>query len=595
MNNLVEKSRLGQVLLLKHIVTEQVLSEALERQRKEGPNGRKLGIILSDDFGIDHHAVFSTIAEIYAFRTISGIVPSKLDAKQINHTREILAKINNNLKKELLFNLVLPFQMQLGVTNVLIVLASDVTSKVIEKITQQTEYKKIEIVYCQKMVLEELIQVISPQKNEFLDILNETTSTLIRDDDTKDDFNENAIDEEINKSLLVNLFEGCLIEAVRRKASDIHIIPHKKNNVEFHFRVDSMLVLWYRQEHTSPEAMAAVVKDRTSGVDRFERDTAQDGFAQRIVDGHLIRFRVSIVPLTSSEFDRRFESIVIRVIDDRNVITDLRQLGLQEKAETDLMRSLSFSRGMVLVTGPTGSGKSTTLMAALYHVIDSTRNVLTCEDPVEYVIKGARQLKISHKLTFEGAIRAILRHDPDIVLVGEIRDKLTADIAVKLSNTGHLTLSTLHTNDAPSTISRLFKMGIEPFLLSSCLNIIIAQRLVRKLCAACKTPLNPEKYKLAIGFGLTQEDIDTGKIFEASKGCRKCNNGYKGRTSICEALYFSPEVRKAVLESSTDIDEVRIREIAESQGMLSMKNSGIHRIRDGITTIEEIIYCTSED
>jgi len=591
---LVDKSRLGQVLLLKKIITQETLEKALERQKKEGASGRKLGVILADDFGVDHHVVFSTIAEIYAFRSIT-IIPSKLEASKIKSTREILSKINENLKKELLFNYVLPFQIQVGVTNVLIVLATDVTHQVIEKIPQQTEFKKIEIVYCPKNSLDELLTLITPQKNEFLDILNESTSTIM-DDESESEFDERAIDEEINKSLLVNLFEGCLIEAVRRKASDIHIIPNKKNNVEFHFRIDSMLVMWHRQEHTSPEAMCAVVKDRTTGVDRFERDTAQDGFAQRMIDGHLIRFRVSIVPLMSSELDRRFESVVIRVIDDRNVVTELRSLGLQTQAESDLFRALSFSRGMVLVTGPTGSGKSTTLMAALYQVINSTKNVLTVEDPVEYVIKGARQLKIGGKMTFEGAIRAILRHDPDIVLVGEIRDKQTAEIAVKLSNTGHLTLSTLHTNDAPSTVSRLFKMGIEPFLLAGCLNIILAQRLIRKLCAFCKRPLNPEKYQAALEFGLTQEDLDQGKVFEDNPdGCKKCNNGYKGRTSVCEALYFSPEVRRIVMDSSTDIDEDKIRQVAESQGMLSMKQSGIHRIRDGITTIEEIIYCTSED
>ncbi|MCL2063923.1 MAG: GspE/PulE family protein [Candidatus Cloacimonetes bacterium] len=591
---MVDKSRLGQVLLLKKIITQETLEKALERQKKEGASGRKLGVILADDFGVDHHVVFSTIAEIYAFRSIT-IIPSKLEASKIKSTREILSKINENLKKELLFNYVLPFQIQVGVTNVLIVLATDVTHQVIEKIPQQTEFKKIEIVYCPKNSLDELLTLITPQKNEFLDILNESTSTIM-DDESESEFDERAIDEEINKSLLVNLFEGCLIEAVRRKASDIHIIPNKKNNVEFHFRIDSMLVMWHRQEHTSPEAMCAVVKDRTTGVDRFERDTAQDGFAQRMIDGHLIRFRVSIVPLMSSELDRRFESVVIRVIDDRNVVTELRSLGLQTQAESDLFRALSFSRGMVLVTGPTGSGKSTTLMAALYQVINSTKNVLTVEDPVEYVIKGARQLKIGGKMTFEGAIRAILRHDPDIVLVGEIRDKQTAEIAVKLSNTGHLTLSTLHTNDAPSTVSRLFKMGIEPFLLAGCLNIILAQRLIRKLCAFCKRPLNPEKYQAALEFGLTQEDLDQGKVFEDNPdGCKKCNNGYKGRTSVCEALYFSPEVRRIVMDSSTDIDEDKIRQVAESQGMLSMKQSGIHRIRDGITTIEEIIYCTSED
>ena len=592
---MIEKSRLAQVLLLKNIITEQILADATDRQKQEGTSGRKLATILSDDFGIDHHAVFSNLAELYAFRSIS-IIPSKLESSTIKLTREILSKINDKLKRELLFNLILPFQIQVGVTNILIVLACDVTNKVLEKIPQQTEFKKCEIVYCQKTVLEELIQIVSPQTNEFLDILNEVNNVLVDSaDSSEDEFDERAIDEEINKSLLVSLFEGCLIEAVKRKASDIHIIPNKKNNVEFYFRIDSMLILWHRQEYTSPEAMAAVVKDRTVGVDRFERDTAQDGFAQRHIDGHLIRFRVSILPLVSSEYERRFESIAIRVIDDRNVIVDLKALGFDTRAEKDIFKALSVSRGMVLITGPTGSGKSTTLMAALHHIADTTKNVLTCEEPVEYVIKGARQIKISNKLTFDLALRSILRHDPDIVLVGEIRDKLTADIAVKLSNTGHLTLSTLHTNDAPSTISRLYKMGIEPFLLAYVINIIVAQRLVRKLCPECKKPLTPEKYSLALTFGLTQEDLNGGVVFEPSKGCKKCNNGFKGRVSICEALYFTPEIRKAVLESSTDIDEDKIRQIAKSQGMLSLKESGIQRIRDSITSIEEVIYSTSEN
>jgi len=240
----------------------------------------------------------------------------------------------------------------------------------------------------------------------------------------------------------------------------------QRSNVDFLFRIDGKLIKWHRQEKTSPEAIAAVVKDRTNGIDRFERDNAQDGFAQRIVDGYLIRFRISVLPIISSEYERRFESVVIRVIDDRNVITDLQKLGLQKQAESDFLKAVNKSKGIILLTGPTGSGKSTTLMAALHHVIDPSKNVLTCEDPVEYVIKGARQLKIGAKMTFEQAIRSILRHDPDIVMVGEIRDKITADVAVKLANTGHLTFSTLHTNDAPSAISRLYKMGLRP---SSCL------------------------------------------------------------------------------------------------------------------------------
>ncbi len=341
--------------------------------------------------------------------------------------------------------------------------------------------------------------------------------------------------------------------------------------------------------------MAAVVKDRANGVDRFERDTAQDGFMQRFVDDHLIRFRISIIPITSSEYERRFESVVIRTIDDRNVITDLRKLGFQTKAEDDFMKSIGKSKGIVLVTGPTGSGKSTTLMAALYQVITPELCVLTVEDPVEYHIKGARQLKIGHRYAFEEAIRSILRHDPDVVMVGEIRDKITAETAIKLANTGHLTFSTLHTNDAPSAISRLYKMGVETFLLAYAINIIVAQRLVRKICTKCRVPIEPERYPGAIDLGLSEQELKTGKIYQAGPGCKKCNGGYKGRVNICEALYFTPEVRKAIVDSGEEIDEKEIRRQAEAQGMLSMLESGLDRIRHGLTTVSEITYATSED
>jgi len=593
---LIEKSRLGYILVKKNIITAQMLEEALEQQQLEGAHGRKLGKILVDDFGIDHHLIFSTLAEIYAFRSIS-IDPTKLDSNQIKHTKDLLNRIKEDFKNELVFKKVLPFQSTLGSKSTLIVLAADVTEKVVEKIPYNTEFKKYEVVYCPLKILDELIQIFAPQKNEFLDILQEVGETTIDDVESEEEaVNENELDEEINKSLLVNLFEGCLLEAVRKGGvSDIHIIPYQKSAVDIHFRVDGKLQLWHRQENTSPEAMAAVVKDRSNGVDRFERDGAQDGFAQRLVDGHLIRFRISIIPIVSAEFERRFESIVIRVIDDRNVIADLKKLGFQTKAEHDFLKAISVSQGMVLVTGPTGSGKSTTLMAALFHTMDPSKNVLTCEDPVEYVIPGARQIKISHRLSFDQAIRAILRHDPDIVLVGEIRDKITADIGVKLANTGHLTLSTLHTNDAVSAVSRLFKMGVEPFLLANVINIIVAQRLVRKICPECCVPLPAEKYNAALELGLTMEDIEQGRVLDPGPGCKKCNKGYKGRVNICEALYFSPEVKKAILSSGNDIDEYKIRDIAEAQGMLSLRASGLDRIRNGLTSIEEIIYATSEE
>lgn len=592
---MIEKSRLGHILVKKKIISEQVLEEALAQQKLEGTHGRKLGKVLVDDFQVDHHLVFSTLAEIYAFRSVN-IDVTRIDQNQIKHTKDLLTRFKEDFKKELVYKKVLPFQANVGPKNTLIVLSADVTEKVVEKIPLLSEFKKYEVVYCPLKTLDELIQIFAPQKNEFLDILQEVEDSTINDTDIQEEeINENAIDEEINKSLLVNLFEGCLLEGVRRGVSDVHIIPYQKASVDIYFRVDGKLQLWHRQENTSPEAMSAVVKDRTNGADRFERDTAQDGFAQRVVDGHLIRFRISIIPVVSAEFERRFESIVIRVIDDRNVIADLKKLGFQEKAEHDFLKAISVSQGMVLVTGPTGSGKSTTLMAALFHTMDPSKNVLTCEDPVEYVIPGARQIKIGHKLSFDQAIRAILRHDPDIVLVGEIRDKITADIAVKLSNTGHLTLSTLHTNDAVSAVSRLFKMGVEPFLLANVINIIVAQRLVRKICPECCVPLPQEKYSQALEIGLTMEDIQEGRVLDPGPGCKKCNKGYKGRVNICEALYFTPEVRKAVLQSGSDIDEYKIRDIAESQGMLSLRSSGLDRIRNKLTSVEEIVYATSEE
>jgi len=588
------KSRFGQLLLKKGIIDAKILEKALEIQAEEsGPNGRALGKILVHDFNIDHHSVYGLLATMYAFRTVE-LDPGGMSEKEINRIKNLLSKFPEDFKKELIYKKVIPYQVAVGHRNTLIVLAADPTDKVLEAIPKKTDYKKYEVVYCKLSTIEKLSDVIAPQKNEFLELFEESEEQ-IQDDQGDNGLDEYALDEEINKSLLVNLFEACLIEAVRKGASDIHIIPYQKSNVDFFFRIDGQLTRWYRQENTSPEAIAAVVKDRAEGVDRFERATAQDGFAQRVIDNHLIRFRISILPITSSEFTRNFESIVIRTIDDRNVITDLKKLGFQAKAEEDFFRSINKSKGIVMVTGPTGSGKSTTLMAALYNVIDPSKCVLTVEDPVEYSIKGARQLKISNRMSFDQAIRSILRHDPDIVMVGEIRDKITAETAVKLANTGHLTFSTLHTNDAPSAISRLYKMGIEPFLLAYTINIIVAQRLIRRLCPQCKQPLEESRHKAALRLGLTQEDLDSGNIFQAGPGCKKCNNGYKGRANICEALYFSPEIRKAVANSGEDIDEDNIREIAEGQGMLSLLDSGLDRIRSGMTTIEEIEYATSED
>jgi type IV pilus assembly protein PilB len=301
------------------------------------------------------------------------------------------------------------------------------------------------------------------------------------------------------------------------------------------------------------------------------------------------------MPMVGEEFNRKLESIVIRVLDDRKVITDLNKLGLQEKAHKDFTKAINQPSGIVIITGPTGSGKSTTLVAALHSVMSPEFNILTIEEPVEYLIKGARQLKISENMTFDNAMRGILRHDPDIVLVGEIRDLKTAEIAIKLANTGHLTFSTLHTNDAPSAISRLFKMGVEPFLIANAINLVMAQRLVRRLCEHCKEPVPTEEiWQPALNLGFSEEEIRDNTFYKAC-GCDECNNGYSGRIAIMEALYFDNTIRRMIFEAGDEIDEDAIRKYAVKNGMLTLRASGRLRIMNGLSTISEVMAITLED
>ncbi|MBI4534813.1 MAG: type II/IV secretion system protein, partial [Ignavibacteriae bacterium] len=489
----------------------------------------------------------------------------------------------------------LPLKFDEKQSDKLIIVAADPTDRRIPIVARNFGAKKYEVAYCKVRVLQNVVDQVVPLENEFLRLLEDSQFGIeVKDDENVVD--EEALEAEISKSALVNLVEGCLVEAVRQGASDVHIIAKEGRRTEFWLRLDGELKLWHVQENTLPEAVAAVVKDRSKNVDRFEREASQDGFIQRVIDDHMIRFRVSIMPIVGVEFKHKFESIVIRVLDDRKVITDLNKLGLQGPAKEFFYKAIAKPQGIVILTGPTGSGKSTTLIAALHQVIDPTVNVLTVEEPVEYVIRGARQLKISPKMNFDLAIRGILRHDPDIVLVGEMRDKATAEIAIKLANTGHLTFSTLHTNDAPSAVSRLYKMEIEPFLIAYAINIIVAQRLIRTLCPFCKRALPPHEIdrELYMKFGFTAQDLDNHKIYEA-QGCDRCNGGYKGRAAIHEALYFTREIRAMIAKAGSDIDEESIREQAVKDGMWTLRRAGIERIKAGDSTLEEIAAVTTDD
>ena len=398
---------------------------------------------------------------------------------------------------------------------------------------------------------------------------------------------EQVLDEEIQKAKLGELVENCLVEAVRQKASDIHIVPKEGDCTEFYFRVGGKLVLWHQQEGTRPEAACAVVKDRSAHIDRSERNRIQDGFMERMIDEHTIRFRVNVLPVIGKDIDRSYERIVIRILDDRKAIRDLDKLGLQEQVRADLDEAIGKPHGLIFVTGPTGSGKSITLLAALHEVMDPSVNVLTLEDPVELLIEGASQIRIGGETTYDQAFRGILRHDPDVVMLGEIRDLQTAQIAFKLANTGHLTFSTLHTNDAVSAVMRLLKMGIEPTLVGSAIKLVLGQRLVRKLCAQCKAPEEAVDEALLLALGFTKEEIAQTPFYQPV-GCKECRGGYRGRTAIHDSLAFTKAFRSFVTGCSAEADEEEMRQKAIESGMFTFAESAKGRLKDGVTSLEGI-------
>ncbi|MDG5768206.1 ATPase, T2SS/T4P/T4SS family [Balneolales bacterium ANBcel1] len=582
------RRHIGEALVGKGIIDHDQLERAIRIFEAEPDSvRRRLGTIIIEDIGVNRHEVMRTIADLYAFREV--LTNGSLQELNLEAIKNNIRELPEELAEELIHRSTIPLEIR---KNRLVLATADPTDPELTEYARELPYKHYELVYCRLETIQSIISQVYEQKNEFLEILEEID---YEDQDLQDEvINEEELDAEINQSMLNSLVEGMLVEAVRRDVSDIHVIPGAGNKTDILFRVDGKLRLWFSQTNMKPEALAAVVKDKSRNIDRFERDSSQDGFIQRRVDGHNIRYRVSIMPIVGEEFDRKFESIVIRVLDDRKVITDLNKLGLQEKAYEDFYKAIHKPSGIVIITGPTGSGKSTTLVAALYTVVDPTVNVLTVEEPVEYLIRGVRQLKISDHMTFDNAMRGILRHDPDIVLVGEIRDLLTAEIAIKLANTGHLTFSTLHTNDAPSAVARLFKMGVEPFLIANAINLVMAQRLVRRLCENCKVPMEELNPELPKNLGFTDEEIEQTTFYKPV-GCEKCNGGFKGRVAIHEALYFDKEIKNIIFESGADIDEDRIRRQAQENGMLTLRASGRERIKSGTTTIDEIVATTLED
>lgn len=370
-----------------------------------------------------------------------------------------------------------------------------------------------------------------------------------------------------------------LMQAIKDKASDIHFEPFE-DEFKMRYRIDGILY----EMVPPPVHLALPIVSRVkvmANLDIAERRLPQDGRIELMVNGNPVDLRVSVLPTLYGE------SVVMRVLDRSNVSLDLDKIGFRPN-DLDLLRQLIHKpNGIVIVTGPTGSGKTTTLYAALSELNQVTRKILTAEDPVEYDISGLVQVQINPDvgLTFGAALRSFLRQDPDIILVGETRDLETAQIAVQASLTGHLVFTTLHTNDAPSSIARLLDLGLEPFLLTATLEGIVAQRLVRKICSRCKEAYEPSEEHL-LELQLTHDDMEGRPLFRG-RGCDYCNHsGYKGRTALFEIMLMDDELRELIMKgTSTQV----IRAQAQKRGMRTLRDTGLLAIFDGITTIDEVV------
>ncbi|HEX8495322.1 MAG TPA: type IV-A pilus assembly ATPase PilB [Pyrinomonadaceae bacterium] len=411
-------------------------------------------------------------------------------------------------------------------------------------------------------------------------------------DDAADNLEVIEDNEEIDLSSLARMSEDApvvrlvnvlMVDALRRGASDIHIEPYEKE-LRIRFRIDGVLYDVMHPPLKMRDALISRLKIM-SKLDISEKRLPQDGRIKIKVKvearSRELDFRVSTLPTLFGE------KVVLRLLDKENLMLDMTKLGFEPESLVKFQRNISRPYGMVLVTGPTGSGKTNTLYSALQSLNTTQTNIMTAEDPVEFNLAGINQVQMKEQigLNFAAALRSFLRQDPNIILVGEVRDFETAEIAIKAALTGHLVLSTLHTNDAPSTISRLMNMGIEPFLVATSVNLIQAQRLIRRVCKDCKTEHQmPPEALIEVGF--TKEESQQMKTYKG-KGCQTCNNtGYKGRVGLYEVMEVTDEIRELILIGASALE---LRKKAIDDGMITLRESGLHKIRNGITTIEEVV------
>jgi type IV pilus assembly protein PilB len=553
--------RLGNVLIERGYVTVEQLNTSLTEQRAGG--SKLLGEILVERGFCTDDQITECLATVY------GVPYAKLEPR-IADPRVVDALPREYIEKNLVFPL-------FKIRGTLTVAVTEPTNLfLIDELHAQTNLE-IQVVATSAKDLRRMITTLPDSKTFVIDDIIEDNAqaevTLI--ETAIEDIGDMA--EFAGQSPVIRLVNYIIYNAVKEGASDIHIEPAERC-LRIRNRIDGNLYKALEVPINLLGAVTSRIKIMAS-LDISERRLPQDGRVHVLLDGRKIDLRVSTFPAS------RGEKTVIRVLDTRTVSLNLRDLGFAEDILTPLQTSIQAPNGIVLVTGPTGSGKSTTLYAALNEIASMENNVCTVEDPIEYHIPLINQFQVQEKvgLTFSKALRTLLRQDPDVIMVGEIRDEETARTAIQAALTGHLVFSTLHTNDAASAITRLINMGVEPYLIGAALNVVLAQRLVRRICAKCREEYEPPRplRKAIERMGHAIEKFYKGV------GCRKCRNtGYCGRLGVHEFVFINDELRDAVVAGHSVAD---LRRIASTYGMITLRHDGFRKVREGLTSLEEVI------
>ncbi len=563
--------RLGELLIKANLITQDQLKEALKFQKE---SGSKLGESLIRLNFVAEEDITECLSQQFGVPSIN-LAHFEIDPGVIKLVPADVARKYN----------ILPVN-KTGAT-ITIAMADPTNVFALDDIKFMTGYN-VEPVVASELGIKTAIEnyygtTHSLELKKVMEDLQSSETTDLEVLEEEEEFDPETLAAESEEAPVVKLVNLVLTDAIKKGASDIHIEPYEKE-FRVRFRVDGILYEIMNPPLKLRDAMTSRIKI-LARLDISEKRLPQDGrikLKMKLNDKNKeIDFRVSILPTLFGE------KIVMRLLDKENLRLDLTKLGFEPESLVKFEEAIFKPWGMVLVTGPTGSGKTNTLYSALSKVNSPEVNIMTAEDPVEFNLPGINQVQMKEQigLNFAATLRSFLRQDPNIILVGEIRDFETAEIAIKAALTGHLVLSTLHTNDAPSTVNRLMNMGIEPFLVATSILLIAAQRLVRRICGGCKEEVEMTSQAL-INIGYKKEEVGTFKVYKG-RGCDKCSNtGYKGRVGLIEVMTIDDDVRELILAGASSIE---LRKRAMENGMISLRKSGLFKIKDGVTTVEEVV------